>query len=189
MRGRSLHILIAFAAAAATALALAAAPAAQAANPQVNHFEFAFAFTWSDFCGTGADVEVSGAYRGTEFLAPNQPVDERVKLEGKTIYTNPLNGKTVTLHIADTTWSTTISGDPEGLHVIESTTKGLGASFRTEPGGVLIRDAGYITVLETYNGDELVSREIILDRGGHPILAGDFFPVLCAVVPTALGLD
>ena len=82
MRGRSLHILIAFAAAAATALALAAAPAAQAANPQVNHFEFAFAFTWSDFCGTGADVEVSGAYRGTEFLAPNQPVDERVKRKG-----------------------------------------------------------------------------------------------------------
>ena len=191
MRGRSLHMFVAVAAAAATVLLVAAAPVAQAANPQVNHFEFAFGFTWTDFCGTGADVEVSGAFRGTEFLAPNQPVDERVKLEGKTVYINPLNGKTVTLHIAATTWSTTITGDPEGVHVVESTTKGLGASFRTEPGGVLIRDAGYITVRETYDGDEFVegSREIIVERGGHPILAGGFFPVLCTVVPSALGLS
>jgi hypothetical protein len=188
MRARSLHIFITLAATAATALALAAAPAAQAANPQVNHFEFAFGFTWTDFCGTGSDVEVSGAYHGTEFLAPNQPVDERVKLEGKTVYVNPLNGRTVTLHIAGTTWSTAISGDPRGLHVIESTTKGLGASLRADGGGVLIRDAGYVTVRETYNGDQLVSREFIVDRGGHPILASDFFGTLCTVVPSNLGL-
>jgi hypothetical protein len=189
MRGRSLHIFSALATAAATALVLVAAPVAQAANPQVNHFEFAFAFTWTDFCGTGADVEVSGAYHGTEFLAPNQPVDERVLLEGKTVYVNPLNGNTVTLQIADTTWSTTVSGNPEGLHVVEATTKGLGASFRTEPGGLLIRDAGEITVRETFNGDDFVSREIILDRGGHPLLASGFWPVFCTVVPSALGLS
>ena len=188
MRGRSLHMFVAAATAAATVLLLAAPPVAQAANPQVNHFELAFGFTWTDFCGTGADVEVSGAYHGTEFLAPNQPVDERVLLEGKTVYVNPLNGKTVTLHIADTTWSTTISGNPEGLHVVEFTTRGLGASFETQSGGVLIRDAGYITWRETYNGDEFISREITVDRGGHPILAGGFIPVLCAVVPSALGL-
>ena len=124
-RGRTPHICLALAAIAATALVVAAAPAAQAASPQVNRFEFAFAFTWTDFCGTGTDVDVSGAYHGTESLAPNQPVDERVKLEGETIYVNRLNGKTVTLHIADTTFTTTVSGDPEGLHVVEWTTKGL----------------------------------------------------------------
>jgi hypothetical protein len=188
MRGRSLHTLMTVAAVAATALSLAAAPAARAANPQGHHFEFAFDFTWTDFCGTGADVQTSGSYHGTEFLDPNQPVEERVKLEGKTVYTNPLNGKTVTLHIADTTMSTTISRDPQGLHVVESTTNGLGASFRTEPGGVLIRDAGYVTVRETYNGDDLLSREFIVDRGGHPILASDFVGAFCAVVPQALGL-
>jgi hypothetical protein len=187
MRPLNLHIFLTVASV-ASAFSLAAVPPAQSGNPQVNHFEFAFGFTWSDFCGTGADVETSGAYRGTEFLAPNQPVDERVKLEGKTVYLNPLNGKTVTLHIAGTTWSTTISGDPQGLHVVESTTKGLGASLRADGGGVLIRDAGYVTVRETYNGDQLVSREFIVDQGGHPILMSDFFGVLCTVVPSALGL-
>jgi len=88
MRGRSPHLCLALVAIAATALVVATAPAAQAANPQVNHFEFAFAFTWTDFCGTGTDVDVAGNYRATEFLAPNQPVDERVKLEGKTVYVN-----------------------------------------------------------------------------------------------------
>jgi hypothetical protein len=188
MHGRSLYAFFAFAGATVTAVALAAAPATPAANPQVNHFDFTFDFTWSDFCATGADVQVSGDYHGTEFLDPNQPVDERVQLEGKTLYVNPLNGKKVTLHIADTTWSTTVSGDPEGLHVVESTTRGVGASFRAEPGGTLIRDAGEITVRETYDGDQFVSREILLDHGGHPILEGDFFPVLCGVVPDALGL-
>ena len=189
MRRRSLHIFVALAAAALTALAVAAAPAAQAANPQVNHFEFSFGpFDWFDFCGTGATVIVSGAYRGTEFLAPNQPVDERVKLEGKTVYVNPLNARTVTLHIADTTWSTTVSGDPQGLHVVEATTKGLGVSLRSDGGGLLVRDAGFITVRETYNGDEFVSREILVDRGGHPVLASGFWPEFCTAVPEGLGL-
>jgi hypothetical protein len=74
--------VVAVAVAAATALA-AAAPAGRAGNPQVNHFDFAFDFTWNDFCGTGADVQVSGDYHGTEFLDPNQPVVERVHLEGE----------------------------------------------------------------------------------------------------------
>jgi hypothetical protein len=189
MRGRSPHSYGAVAAIAATALVIAAAPAGQAANPEVNHFEFAFGFTWSDFCSTGVNIEVSGSYRGTEFLAPNQPVDERVKLEGKTVYVNPVNGKTVTLHLADTTWSTTVSGDPQSVHVVESTTKGLGTSLQAERSGRLIRDAGLITVRETYNGDDLVSREILIDRGGHPILASGFWPAFCAAVTDGLGLS
>ena len=189
MRGRSPHICIALAAIAATAMVIAAAPAAHAANPQVNHFEFAFDFTWNDFCGTGRDVDVSGSYRGTEFLAPNQPVDERVKLEGKTIYVNPLNGKAVTQHIADTTFTTTVSGDPQGLHVVEWTTKGLGSSLRADGVGLLIRDAGLVTVRDTYNGDQLVSEEILLDHGGHPILASGFWPAFCTAVTDGLGLS
>src|SRR5262245_3700508 len=189
MRGRSPHSYVAVAAIAVTALVIAAAAPGQAANPEVNHFEFAFGFTWSDFCGTGADVDVSGSYRGTEFLEPNQPVDERVKLEGKTIYVNPLNGRTVTLHIADTMFTTAVSGESQGLRVVESTTKGLASSLRGDRGGLLIRDAGLITVRDTYNGDERVSEEILLDRGGHPILASGFWPAFCTAVTEGLGLS
>jgi len=189
MRVRSPNVCLVLAAIAATVLVIAAVPAAQAANPQVNHFEFAFDFTWSDFCGTGADVDVSGSYRGTEFLDPNQPVDERVKLEGKTVFVDPLNGKTVTLHIADTMFTTTVSGTSPGLRVVESTTRGLASSLRADGAGLLIRDAGLITVRDTYNGDELVSEEILLDRGGHPILASGFWPAFCTAVTDALGLS
>ena len=189
MLGRSPHLCLVLAAIAATALVVAAAPAAQAANPRVNHFEFAFDFSWGDFCGTAADVDVSGSYRGTEFLDPNQPVDERVKLEGKTIYVNPLNGKTVTLHIADTMFTTIVSGTSQGLRVVESTTRGLASSLWADGGGLLIRDTGLITVRDTYNGDELVSQEILLDRGGHPILASGFWPAFCTAVTEGLGLS
>ena len=184
MRGRSLDTFLAIASAAVAALALAAVPAVHAANPQVNHFEFSFGpFTDPNFCGTGMAVEISGAYHGTEFLAPNQPVDERMKLEGKSVFTNPLNGKTVILHLADTQ-SFTVSGDLEGLHVFESTAKGLGMSLRTEHGGVLIRDAGYIVFRTTFNGDEFISGEIIV-KGPHPI-AESGFAAFCTVTTSAL---
>jgi len=182
MRGRSLHTFLAVTAA---ALALAAVPAAHAANPQVNHFEFSFGFVDPNFCGTGMAVEISGAYHGTEFLAPNQPVDERVKLEGKSIFTNPLNGKTVVLHLADTQSFTVISGDPEGVHVLESTAKGLGMSLRTKGGGMLIRDAGDLIVRTTYAGDQFISGEIVVDRGSHPIAQSDF-ALFCEVTSSAL---
>lgn len=145
MRGRSPNLCVVLAAIAATGLVIAAAPAAQGGESAGDHFEFGFDFTWSDFCGTGADVDVSASYRGTEFLDPNQPVDERVKLKGKTFYVNPLNGKTV-LHIAGTMFTTAVSGEPRGLRIVESTTKGLASSLRADRGGLLIRDAGLITV-------------------------------------------
>jgi hypothetical protein len=121
------------------ALALVALPAALAANPDVNHFEFSANFSDDDFCGTGMTVDISVAGHGTEFFAPNQPVDYRNTTEGNTVFTNPLTGDTVILHFAGPFSDTTISGDPEGLHVHEGIVKGAaranphGARARTDP--------------------------------------------------------
>jgi hypothetical protein len=75
------------------------------------------------------------------------------------------------------------------VHVVEWTTKGLGSSLRADGGGLLIRDAGLITVRDTYDGDDLVSEEILVDRGGHPITASGFWPAFCAAVTEGLGLS
>jgi len=81
-----------------------------------------------------------------------------------------------------------ISGDPEGIHTHELTTKGLPELFRTDHGGVLIRDAGYIVFHEVDNGDEFISSEIVVDRGPHPEAESDF-TLFCDVIPGALGLS
>ena len=170
------------------ALALGAAPSAVAANPEVNHFTFSDSFTDDDFCGTGQTVDISSVGRGTEFLAPNQPVDFWVVMEGNNVYTNPLNGATVIQHFATHSSDTIISGDPDGMHTSEFTIKGQPEVFRTEHGGVLLREAGYIVFHVVNNGDEFVSSEIVVDRGPHPDAESDF-TLFCDVMTSALGLS
>ena len=168
-------------------LGLIMLPWAVAANPQVNHFEFSGTFTDDDFCGTGKTVEGSFAGHGTEFLAPNQPVDYRNTTEGNNFITNPLNGKTVIIHFAGPFSDKVISGDPVGIHTHEFTNIGLPELIRLKNGPVLSRDAGVIVFHTTFNGDVFISQEIVVNKGPHPEAEGDF-ELFCDIIPGALGL-
>ena len=169
------------------ALGLGAVPSAVAANPDVNHISESFTFTDSDFCGTGQAVDTSVSIKGTAFLAPNQPVDSRTITEVKVVYTNPQNGATVLRHAAGPVSDTIISGDPEGVHTIETTVSGLSGLLRTADGVVLL-GAGYLVLHEVFNGEEFVSREIVIDRGPHPNIESDL-ALFCEVTTDALGLS
>jgi hypothetical protein len=163
-------------------------PAAFAANPEVNHFADSGTFADPDFCGTGQTVEGSFEFHGTEFLAPNRPVDYWSVSESTIVFTNPENGSTVIAHAAGQFRITLIAGDPEGLHTFEATSIGLPEQIRKEHGGLLLRDAGYIVFHNTFDGDEFISSEIVIDRGPHPEAESDF-ELSCEVVPAALGIE
>jgi hypothetical protein len=170
------------------AVALGAAPSAVAANPEVNHFTVSESSTDNDFCGTGQTVDISTFIRFTEFLAPNQPVDYRNVAEASIVYTNPLNGATVTERFANAFSVTVISGDfPNGVYTVQRTLKGIAHLYLTD-GGVLSVGAGYVVVREVWNGDQFVSREILVDRGPHPDIESGL-TLFCDVVPPALGLS
>lgn len=170
----------------AAVLALVGPSSALAANPDINRFTDSGTDTDTDFCGTGKTVNISFDVRGTEFLDPNQ-ADFKVTVRGTVLFTNPLNGNTVIQHFAVQSLETTLSGDPEGLHTLEFTTKGLPELFRTEHGGVLTRDAGYIVFHTTFDGDEFISFEIVTNRGPHPQADSDF-ELFCEIMTTALEL-
>lgn len=169
------------------ALGLGGAPSAVAAEPGVNHFTITESFTDGDFCGTGQAVDVSISIRGTEFLSPNQPVGYRNVSQGNVVYTNPQNDTTVIRHFAGPVSDTIISGDPQGVNTHELIVSGLSGQVRTAGGSVLL-GAGYIVFHEVFNGDEFVSREIIVNRGPHPNLESDL-ALFCDVVTDALGLS
>jgi hypothetical protein len=169
------------------ALALGAAPTAVAANPEGNHFVVSDSFTDNDFCGTGQTVDISFFSQGTEFLAPNQPVDYRNVGEGNVVYTNPLNGATVTDHFAGQFTDTLISGDPAGINTHERTFNGVIHSYRTD-GGLLYLGAGYVVVHQVQNGDEPLSVEIVVVHGPHPDVESGF-TIFCETIPSALGLS
>ena len=175
------------------ALGLGGVPSAFAANPDVNRFTDTFSFTDPDFCGTGQDVDVSFSLKVTEFLAPNQPVDFRNVAVVNVVYTNPENDATVLRHAAGPSSGTAISGDPEGAH--EITIIGLATQLRAADGGVLLQNAGYLTLHQVFNDEgEIVSTEIVVNRGPHPNAESGFLPngmpvLLCEVLTDALGLN
>jgi hypothetical protein len=158
-----------------------------AANPTVVHFSDSGTFTDDNFCGTGKTVNGTFDVRGTEWLTPNQ-ADYRNTAQGRNTFTNPANGATVTLHHAGPFTATVVSFNEDGGTTELHTFKGLPEQIKTPHGGVLLRDAGYVTFLRTFNGDgELVSSEVVLERGPHPDLDSDF-TAFCDVMVSALGL-
>ena len=169
------------------ALGMGGVPSAVAAEPGVNQFTIMESFTDGDFCGTGQAVDVSVFVRGTEFLAPNLPVGYRNVSRGNVVYTNPLNDLTVIRHFAGPVSDTIISGDPQGVNTHELIVSGLSGQLRTADGSVLL-GAGYVLFHEVFNGDEFVSREIIVDRGPHPNLESGL-ALFCDVMTDALGLS
>jgi hypothetical protein len=171
------------------ALGLGAVPSAVAANPGVNHFTITESFTDPDFCGTGQAVDTSISVKGTEFLAPNQPVDSRNVTVVNVVYTNPENGATVLRHAAGPVSDTIISGDPEGVSTHEIRFIGLTRLLRTADGDVLVGGAGYLVLHQVINADgEVISSEIVVDRGPHPIAESDF-ALFCDFMTDALGLS
>jgi hypothetical protein len=165
-------------------LGFGGAPSAVAAAPGVVHFTISESFTDPNFCGTGEPVDVSVFVRVTEFLAPNQPVGSRNVTQGNVVYT--ANGVTVTRHFAGPLSDTIISGDPAGVHTREFVASGLSGLLRT-PDGTVLLGAGHIIFLETFDGEEFVSREILVDRGPHPNLESDL-ALFCDVMTDVLGL-
>jgi hypothetical protein len=167
-------------------LALAAAPFALGAGQQHSSFHEVGTDVDPDFCGTGQEIDIAFDIRGNEFEAPHK-ADFKMTATGTFTFTNPATGDVVIQRFAGPIWDTLISGDPEGIHVFESTVKGLPELVKTPHGGVLTRDAGYAVVRTTFDGDEFISREIVLAKGPHPDIESDF-ELFCDLVPEALGI-
>jgi hypothetical protein len=167
-------------------LALIAAVPASGASPQGNHFRDVGTDLDPDFCGTGKQVDIAFNIRVNEWLAPHQGVYKATS-SGRTTFTNPLNGNVVLLHFAGQFLDVLVSGDPAGINVHEFTTKGLPELFKTPHGGVLTRDAGYITFRVVFDGQTPISSEIVVNKGPHP-QADSNFELFCQIMPRALGL-
>jgi hypothetical protein len=177
----------------ATALAVAlmaivGAPGALAAGQQHNHFRDVGTFVDTDFCETGQTINGAFNVVVNEFLTPHNGGDEKIVTSGKITLTNPLTGDTAIQRFAGPVWNTFVSGDPDGVHVEQSTVKGLPEMWKLEHGRRLIRDAGYVVIQTTFDGEEFVSQDVLVDKGPHPDLESDF-ELFCETLVPALGIS
>ena len=171
-------------------LAVALMPAAaSAAPPEVEHFRDVVTFTDTDFCGTGQTVEGTFEIVENVWSSPSGPEDlVRVTHSGTFTLTSPDTGLSVTSSFAGQVTETLISGDPEGLHTVLVTNKGLPRIIQAPNGRVLLRDAGVITWVETWDGDEFLGLDIVTVHGPHPEAESDF-TLFCEVTTAALGIE
>jgi hypothetical protein len=140
-----------------------------------------------DFCGTGQEIDIAFNVWVNAFHAPKQGLYKETA-RGTVIFTNPLTGDTVINRFAGRTKVVLVSGDPEGIHEVLVTVTGVPELIKAPNGGVLTRDAGYVVLRQTYDGEEFISSEIVLLHGPHPDLESDF-EVFCEVMPGALGIE
>ena len=169
--------------------ALALMPAAAlAAPPEHEHFRDIGTFVDPDFCGTGQTINGSFDARVNVWISPEGAEElVRTTFSVKQVFTNPDTGDSVNLSSTGMSTEVLISGDPEGVHTLLATTKGLPEKIQTTHGPVLLRDAGLIAVLFTFDGDEILEREIVVVKGPHPEADADF-ELFCEVMTEALGI-
>jgi hypothetical protein len=169
--------------------ALALMPAAAlAAPPEHEHFRDIGTFVDPDFCGTGQTINGSFDARVNVWISPEGAEElVRTTFSVKQVFTNPDTGDSVNLSSTGMSTEVLISGDPAGFHTVLATTKGVPEKIQTTHGPVLLRDAGLIAVLFTFDGDEILEREIVVVKGPHPEADADF-ELFCEVMTEALGI-
>lgn len=167
---------------------LVASPAAQAASPTPTPFQDSESFTDPDFCGTGGLVNGTFAVKGVEFLTPNGGIDYRRVDHGVTTFTNPVTGAAVQVRFAEQVSVVLASGDPNGAHVEYATFKGLPEMIKQVHGGVLARDAGFVTFRSVFNANgDFIGQTVAIEKGPHDDLDSGF-ALFCDVIVPALGL-
>jgi hypothetical protein len=164
-----------------------AAPGALAAGQQHDRFHDTDAFADDNFCDTGQTIEITIDVRGNIWEAPHKG-DFRSTGVGTATFTNPVTGDVVINRFANVATDVFVSGDPEGIHVVESTVRGLPEQLKTPHGGVLLRDAGYVVIRNTFDGEEAINQEILVIKGPHPDLESGF-ELFCETVVPALGIE
>jgi len=162
---------------------MAMAVPALGAKPTVIHERFTEEFSETDFCGVSG-LTVDHGVRGVQNIREDGE-DFRATGHIRDVFTNPDNGKSVIVSVGGQEREELISGDPEGLHTVLFSFRGLPEKIQTAHGAVLTRDAGLIAQLATFNGDEFVSSEIVVNKGPHPEADADF-ALFCDVIVAAL---
>jgi hypothetical protein len=158
-------------------------PASALAAQPVEQFHDHFTDTFSDnVCGIPVD--------GTAVVTDNFFVfaDDSFRDTSSVMitFTNPENGKSVVLSNAGQIAGTAIVDEEAGTITFVTTYKGLPEKIQTAQGSVLLRDAGVISFVETFDLEtgELISTDVIV-KGPHPEADSDF-EAFCEVMTEAL---
>jgi hypothetical protein len=157
------------------------------AKPEIFHSHFHDELADIDLCGINVDLVADGVFTDRLFFDQDgNPVRFTSTASGKQTFTAD-NGKSVIVQFANQFFEgEPIIDESAGTITFATTFKGLPELIKTPHGGVLLRDAGVITFVDTFDLEtfDLISSEIIV-HGPHPEAESDF-ELFCEVITAAL---
>jgi hypothetical protein len=167
----------------AAVVAFVLVPASALAAKPVEQFHDHFTDTFSDeICGIPVDASI--VVTDNFFLYGDGSSKDTSSVMAT--FTNPENGQSVVLSNAGQITDTAIVDEEAGTITFVTTFKGLPEKIQTAGGPVLLRDAGVITFIDTFDLEtgDFISSEVVIN-GPHPEADSDF-ELFCEVMTDAL---
>jgi hypothetical protein len=173
-------------AAAALAITTLTAVPAGAAAPQVVHTKVDVSLTNIDQCGFTVNSVIQGTATTQVFLDRSGNVEVQNVSHVVSTLTNVANGKVVYVDNANRD-AFTPEGvlNPDGTTTFTDTLTGMPVRIYTSHSDVLVKDVGYLSIVDTVDAQGNLLSEQVIEHGPHPF-AGDF-TVYCNAITSAIG--
>ena len=165
---------------------LAAAPAGAATPTQVVHTQINESLTNINQCGFTVDSVVKGTVTYQTFVDASGNISIQQESHAVSTLTNTANGKVV--HVANAGRDAfTPSGvvNPDGTITTTDTLTGMSMRVYTSHSNTLLKDAGFISFVRTFDAEWNLLSEQVIEHGPHPF-AGDS-AVFCNAIASAIG--
>jgi len=184
-RTRRSALRLSLGAAALAITTLTAAPAG-AAQPEVVHTRINLSFPNIDQCGFTVNSVVQGTRTFQVFVDRSGNVRVQDVSHVVSTLTNVANGKVV--HVANASRDAfTPDGvvNPDGTITFTDTLTGMPVRVYTSHSSTLVKDVGYLSIVDTVDSQGNLLSEQVIEHGPHPF-AGDF-TAYCNAIAAAIG--
>jgi hypothetical protein len=165
---------------------VAAAPAGAATPPQVVHTQVNVSLTNIDQCGFTVDSVVQGTNTMQVFVDASGNVAVQDESHVVSTLTNKANGKVVYVDNASRD-AFTPDGvvNPDGTTTFTDTLTGMPVRVYTSHSSTLVKDVGYLSMVDTFDAQGNLLSEQVIEHGPHPF--GGDFTVFCNAIASAIG--
>ena len=157
-----------------------------AAPPEVVHEKVNVSFPGIDVCGFTVDSVVQGTHTFQVFVDRVGNVSIQDESHVVSTLTNQANGKVVYVSNASRDAFTPAGVvNPDGTITFTDTLTGMPLRVYTSHSSTLVKDAGFLSIVTTFDAQGNVLSEQVIEHGPHPF-AGDQ-TVMCDAIASAIG--
>jgi hypothetical protein len=163
-----------------------AGASAGAATPQVSHTQISVSFTGIDVCGFTVDSVVKGTDTFAVFFDQSGNVS-RMQDESHAVstLTNEANGKVVYVEQSGRDRFSPPVVNPDGTVTFTDTLTGMDTRIYTSHSNTLVKDAGFLSFVDTFDSQGNFLSEQVIEHGQHPF--GGDSTVMCDAIASAIG--